>query len=267
MNWRAIRKRWTPRWLRTDARRRRRDILLRRLGVARCHAPPILTRDTELLVRSWLPFVVAHVLLHNERPTFMQIGAFDGVGDDDFRELIKKHRLRGVLVEPQPSAFARLRETYADQPQVTLLAAAIAEREGERELFVRRGKSSMAASFDREHLRRHGIRKDDIRSLRVACHTVESALRTAGLESVDMLQIDAEGYDWPIIRSIDFERVRPVIVRFEYRNMPTRDADACLAHLAARGYRFLLEPRDIIAVSSPLESRLQPVQAGHEKAA
>jgi hypothetical protein len=77
---------------------------------------------------------------------------------------------------------------------------------------------------------------------------VASALQLAGLESVDLIQIDAEGYDWPIIWSIDFDRVRPAIVRFEYRNMPPNDADACLAHLAAHGYRFLLERRDIIAL-------------------
>jgi hypothetical protein len=105
----------------------------------------------------------------------------------------------------------------------------------------------MAASFDREHLRKHGIPDEEIVTHQVACHTIESALRAGGLANVDLLQIDAEGYDWPIIRSIDFSRVRPRIVRFEYRHLSNEDADACLAHLAERGYRFVIEPRDIIA--------------------
>jgi hypothetical protein len=87
------------------------------------------------------------------------------------------------------------------------------------------------------------------------------------LESVDILQIDAEGYDGQILLSIDFGRIRPAIVRFEYRNMPPRDADACLAYLARFGYRFLLEPRDIIAVRPALEPRPQPARVGQEKAA
>ncbi len=70
----------------------------------------------------------------------------------------------------------------------------------------------------------------------------------AGIEQVDLIQIDAEGYDWPIIRSIDFARLRPRILRFEYRHMLGRDADACLALLADHGYRFIIEVRDIIAV-------------------
>lgn len=248
IHWRQIRRQLTPAWLRTDARRRRRDMFLRRMGISRCHTPPILTREPDLLVQCWLPYVVAQLLLRNNDPTFLQIGAFDGVGDDDLRELIKTHHLRGVLVEPQPAAFAKLKETYADQPQVVLLQAAIAEREGARDLYVRKSKTSMAASFDRGHLRRHNIAESDIGTISVPCHTVEGALRLAGLTTVDIIQIDAEGYDWQIIHSINLDRVRPQIIRFEYRNMPPTDADACLAHLAARGYQFLLERRDIVAV-------------------
>lgn len=245
---RELRRRLTPKWLRTDARRHRRNILFRRIGIQRCYTPPIVTRDPALAVRSTLPFVVAHRLLANPRMTFLQIGAFDGVGDDDLHELVAAHKLRGLLVEPQPIAFARLQQAYRNQPQVTLLQAAIAERDGTRELYCQRGQASMAASFDRDHLRKHGIPDSEIIVQQVTCHTVESALRSAGLQHVDLIQIDAEGYDWPIIRSIDFARLRPQILRFEYRHMAPRDADACLTLLASHGYRFMLEARDIIAV-------------------
>jgi FkbM family methyltransferase len=220
-----------------------------------------VTREPELAVRSCLPFVVAHELLSNPRLTFMQIGAFDGVGEDDLRGLVLAHKLRGVLVEPQPDAFARLQQTYRNQPNVALLQAAIAEKEGTRNLYCKRGEASMAASFDREHLRKHGIADADIVAQPVACHTVESAIRAGGLSNVDLIQIDAEGYDWPIIRSIDFECLRPRILRFEYRHMPARDADACLSHLAAHGFRFVIEARDIIAhQSAELAATLSPPQ-------
>jgi FkbM family methyltransferase len=247
MTLRRLRKRLTPTWLRPEARRRRRDILLRRFGIQRCHAPRFLARRPELATRSYLPFVVAHELVSNPRLTFLQIGAFDGVSDDNMRELIVAHRLRGILVEPQPQAFARLKEVYRDQPQVTLLEAAIAERAGVRDLYCQRGVAAMTASFDRAHLRKHGIADHEIVVQPVACHTIESALRAGGLDRVDLIQIDAEGHDWPIIRSIDFARIRPQILRFEYRHMSRGDADACLGMLAAAGYRFIVEADDIIA--------------------
>ena len=181
-SFREWRRRLTPQWLRTDSRRRRRNILLRRLGYQRCFTPPILIRDPSLFVRSSLRYVVANELMTNPRMTFLQIGAFDGVGEDDLRELITTHNLRGVLVEPQPAAFARLQQTYRKQRQVTLLQAAIAEQEGTRELYCHRSHASMAASFDRRHLRKHGISDHDIVAQPVPCHTVESALRVAGLD-------------------------------------------------------------------------------------
>ncbi|HVT30618.1 MAG TPA: FkbM family methyltransferase, partial [Lacipirellulaceae bacterium] len=245
---REIRRRLTPKWLKTDVRRRRRNILIRRLGYQRCFTPPIIIREPSLLVRSCLPFVVADQMLKNPPLTFLQIGAYDGVGLDDLRELVIRYKLRGVMVEPQPEAFARLQQTYRNQPQVTLLQVAIAERDAPRELYCHRTHASMAASFDRQHLRKHGIDDRDIVGKQVACRTVESALRSGGLEHVDLIQIDAEGYDWPIIRSIDFTRLRPRILRFEYRHMGDRNADECLSLLAGHGYRFVMDERDIIAV-------------------
>ncbi len=244
---RALRHRWTPAWLQTDARRHWRNIAFRHLGIQRCHTPPIVTRDPAMVIRSCLKFVLGNELLRNSNFTFMQIGAFDGAQDDDLRELVESHRLRGVLIEPQPTAYARLKRTYRNQPQVALLQAAIAEEQGTRELYCKRDEASMVASFDREHLRRHNIPDHEIVTQSVACHTVESAMRAAGFDHIDLMQIDAEGYDWPIIRSIDFSTVRPRILRFEYRHMSPNDADACLTLLASHGYRFVVESRDIIA--------------------
>ena len=136
----------TPCWLQAEGRRGRRDMLFRRFGYQRCFTPPILIRDKSLFVRSSLRYVVANELLTNPRMTFLQIGAFDGVGEDDLRELVAAHNLRGVMVEPQPTAFARLQETYRNQRQVTLLQAAIAESEGTRDLYCHRHRASMSAS-------------------------------------------------------------------------------------------------------------------------
>jgi FkbM family methyltransferase len=249
MSFREIRHQLTPAWLGTEARRRHRNNLYRRLGIERCYSPPLVTRRPEILVRSVLPFVVAHELLNNPQLTFMQIGAFDGEGDDDLHQLVVRHKLRGVLVEPQPTAFAQLQRAYRDQSQVVLLQAAIAEQEGMRELYCQRGKASMAASFEREHLLRHGIANEEIVTEQVTCHTVLSALAAAQLDHVDLIQIDAEGYDWPIIRSIDFSLIRPAILRFEYRNLRHREADDCLEFLHSHGFRFFVEPRDIVAVA------------------
>ena len=144
------------------------------------HTPPIMTRAAGA-VRSQLAAVRRWPTncCETRSPTFLQIGAFDGVGDDDLRELIWRHRLRGVLVEPQPAAFARLKETYAEQPDVTLLQAAIA-RAGRRSRTVRsKAVGSMAARLTANTCgawnsgRRHRV---DVR----ACATRSSVAWPAG---------------------------------------------------------------------------------------
>jgi FkbM family methyltransferase len=224
--------------------------LFRGIGIQRCHTPPFLTRKPKLVVPSLLPFVVAYELLKNPHLTFLQIGAFDGAGVDDLRGLIQAHQLRGVLVEPQPIAFARLQHTYRNQPNVMLLQAAIAEQEGMRDFYCVRDAASKVASFDRNHLLKHGVRDDEIITDKVNCHTVSSALRTAGLRAVDVVLIDAEGYDWTIIRSIDFTQWRPRVLRFEFTHMSPKHGDECLALLTSHGYRFIVDARDIVAIQS-----------------
>ena len=171
------------------------------------------------------------------------------------RRSARTHRdgtsLRGVLVEPQPAAFARLQQTYRDQPQVTLLQAAIAEQEGTARIVLptrrrRRWRRRSIASIcgDTESP------THEIVAQQVACHTVESALAAAKLDRVDLIQIDAEGYDWPIIRSIDFSAIAASdsAVRISQScstAMPTPASHFWHSH----GYRFFIEPRDIIAVA------------------
>src|SRR4029079_7434941 len=63
LTFREIRRRLTPAWLRTDARRLRRNVLIRRLGYQRCFTPPIFIRDPSLFVRSSLRYVVDNELM------------------------------------------------------------------------------------------------------------------------------------------------------------------------------------------------------------
>ena len=102
MGLRQLRRRLSPHWLRSDARRHWRNVLFRRFGIQRCYTPPLVTQRPDLLVGSWLPYVVAYEILKKREFTFLQIGAFDGESNDDLREAILAARddefLEGVAV-------------------------------------------------------------------------------------------------------------------------------------------------------------------------
>src|SRR4029453_18454609 len=98
------------------------------------------------------------------RLKFVQIGANDGIRFDALHKFVTSHPCSGVVVEPLPDMFERLRANYADYPLIVPVNKAIHETAGVRPLF-RVAPTAIAryamwatgiASFDRSHLLRHG---------------------------------------------------------------------------------------------------------------
>ena len=98
---------------------------------------------------------------------FMQIGAYDGVSGDPLRSLVLNNtNWSGVLVEPQPDAFAKLQRNYSKQAaRLKFVNAAISNRAGELPFYfippdeIDRLRlpdwGSELASFDCNHLTKH----------------------------------------------------------------------------------------------------------------
>lgn len=230
-----------------ERRRQIRDRWLRSAGLTRTREPAVLVDHPEWRAENLLQYVVADLQLRQKELSVLQIGAFDGDECDDLRPILARENVRAILVEPQLAPFARLQQRYANNPRVTLVNAAIDKTSGTRSFYSVRGVDSLGASFDRNHLLKGGSAADIVEQ-QIACHTINDVLDQAGFAGVDLLQIDAEGYDYELIKTIDFRRCNPAILRFEFSHLSRGDLDECLAMLAARGYRFFTERFDILAV-------------------
>jgi len=93
---------------------------------------------------------------------FLTVGAFDGLANDPLSRFVLTHDCRGVLIEPQPAVYARLRENFRDCPRGELLNAAVDAVSGSRELYyVAKSNGVLAdwteqiASFQLAHVRKH----------------------------------------------------------------------------------------------------------------
>ncbi|MBM3971935.1 MAG: FkbM family methyltransferase [Planctomycetes bacterium] len=225
-----------------------RDVFLRKFQLERSYRPSVLLKHPDWNYTNFLALVVAHVLRSRPNLTFLQVGAFDGLHNDALSPIAQAYGLRGIIVEPQPGAFERLKACYAGQPQIALVNAAIANENGMRDFYTRTGQASPLASFSREHLLKHKVPPDQIVCQQVRCCTLVSLLKEHGFDRLDLLQIDAEGYDYEVIRTIDFSAIRPAIIRFEHVHLSSTDANACVELLASQGYRFIVERRDLIAL-------------------
>lgn len=214
-------------------------------------------RSSELAIS--LDMVLSHYRVSHPQVHFLQVGAFDGVSDDPIYPLIEKHGLRGILVEPQRDAFERLRANYAcfDPAAFVFVNAAIAARDGTAFLYrikpVAQGPEWLhqIASFDRNLLMKHAHVVPNLESHieceEVRCMTFATLFEETGVRHVDLLQVDAEGYDGEILRLFDFPSQKPAIVCFEHKHISAADHERAVGSVVDLGYKFSICGDDTLA--------------------
>jgi FkbM family methyltransferase len=184
---------------------------------------------------------------------FVQIGANNGITVDPMRPYILKHHWRGVLVEPHPSAFAQLVETYRAEPQLAFENAAIADHDGVTVLYAPKHRAGIvdltrASSFDRAAVarisRHYGT---EVEELSLPALTIQSLLAKYGVRCLDLVQIDAEGFDDRIVAMFTRSGVLPAIFHFETGSLPAERTRTCLDLLAELGYRIVTVGVDTVA--------------------
>lgn len=214
----------------------------------RANKPKALRDRPELEIDSPLEFLALAVAARSPDFFFVQVGAFDGLFQDSLPSLARRHGWRGVLVEPQPGAFKRLCENFSeDADRLAFENVAISPTPGEMTFYTTRDQSSHVASFDRGNLIRRGVDPSNILETRVPTATVRELLDRRQQPHAHLVQIDAEGYDAHIVRSLDLDQDKPEIIRYEHLNLVENERSSLIDYLAGYGYRFLLEDSDTIA--------------------
>ena len=207
--------------------------------------------------------------------TVIQIGANDGITHDPIHKFIKRDNWNGVLLEPQPDVFDEfLTKIYAKNPGIHPLCAAIGEKDGTLPLY-KIGFSNMRwatglASFSKEKIqkafedgivasncKRFGIEIPADRSKWIADQEVEVVsparlISTYQIKKIDLLQIDAEGYDLEVIRIFDIGKTQPQAIVFENVGLNLEDYQSCLALLEKQGYKTRKFGPNTLAFKTPL---------------
>jgi FkbM family methyltransferase len=190
---------------------------------------------------------------------FIQVGAFDGISTDPLYKYITRYGWRGVLLEPQPRAAAKLRELYRGNDRVLVLEAALDDRPGKRTLFTVDSENVPAwaggmASFQRENILKNSYLipglEAMVKEIVVNCVSFDDVFRNFVSDRLDLLQIDAEGADGFILSSFPFGRTRPAIVHWESKNLTKRQQEKVLEMLSGHRYKFARSgDEDMLAVA------------------
>lgn len=197
-------------------------------------------------------------------PVFLNIGANDGVHYNPLQHRARvRGGWRGVMVEPNPAVFRRLAANYAGFDNVGLENICIGQADGKATFHIPAPPAAydnpvldQIGSLDRAHVVRHlsaffpDLENPEnwVQDIEVETLTVDSLLRRRGLERVDMLVTDAEGYDAVILGDIDLNRLSPAAVLFERKHMPAPDRERIDAKFADAGYDLLDLGEDGLAI-------------------
>jgi FkbM family methyltransferase len=179
--------------------------------------------------------------------SFVQVGANDGVFGDPLRAYITKFPWRGILVEPQPDVVDRLVRNYAAQADRLILenVAIPSDRSGLVLYKAPPGNlandvyaSSVASSNPSTIAKQLKVSEKDLIAITTPSLTLDELLVKHGFDEIQILQIDAEGYDWQILRTLDLGRAKPSIIQFESGHLSNADCDSAVRHLTEGGYQI-----------------------------
>jgi len=188
----------------------------------------------------------------NEKLSVIQIGSNDGISGDPLYQHVKKNKLWNVLfVEPVPYIFEQLKQNYGSEARFKFENAAI-NQDGVNQFFYTVGskafeedpnldsKYNQIGSFNKEQVLKlsQGVIDQYIEEIEVNCLTINQLFEKNNIETVDLLHIDAEGYDWKVLSQLNLNKVQPVIIAFEFLNLSEKERTESIQFLAESYYIF-----------------------------
>ncbi len=211
----------------------------------------IIENNTYLTINKVLNFLFSD----NKINCLIQIGANDGLRFDILNQYIKKYKIKSILVEPIKKTFDDLVENYNNYNNVIFENVAISVNNQISHLYkINHSKEKKyrsehfkgIMSFDRNHLIKHGVKKNDIIKEDVQSTSISNLIKKHNLDMVDLLFIDAEGYDVDIIE--DFFKtslLRPIII-FEYLHVSNQKFKDLVNYLNKNKYFFFSLNENIV---------------------
>lgn len=196
-----------------------------------------------------MPLRIRFALRGRPSPFIVEVGANDGkTADPIFRTIQRNKHWRAMLIEPVPHMFERLKEAYSGLERCILVNVAIAPTSGTLPIYyvVPKAKEVMPEipdyfeqlpSFDKKNILDFlGPKGASLLRERMVDTVPLSELPARHqIKEVDFLQIDAEGFDFEVLKTFPFDAMKPAIVCIENNHLSEADCAAASAMMDKHG--------------------------------
>jgi FkbM family methyltransferase len=187
---------------------------------------------------------------------FVQVGSNDGAKADPIQPFVLGGRWSGLLIEPIPRIFETLRKNYTNVGSLSFANVAIAEQDGSADFYSVRDPHSALSSFNYETVMKHEHWLpnigDLIEKIKVPTLRLDSVLKSHGIETIDVLVVDTEGFDAAVISTIDLEEYKPKLIMFEHVHLSAHGSEGLRNTLTRQSYEFIFDGYDCVAISRGL---------------
>ena len=191
---------------------------------------------------------------------FVVVGAMDGIGHDKLhRHIVENNRWRGMLVEPLPDMFEKLKVNYSDRDNLIFENVAVTDKEGVADITRipaesvdgdcppwADGISTLRPDIhiigSDPNLKEHSVTEQ------IQTSTFATLAKKNKIADIDILQIDAEGFDKVIFDQIWEENFRPGLVKIEVNYLTYVAIKEIKTLLETYGYTCSFERDDLIAI-------------------
>jgi len=209
------------------------------------------------------------------RFTVFQVGANDGITHDPIHKFIKRDKWKGVLLEPQKYVFDNfLSRIYKNNDGIHTMNAALGPKDGPGEIY-RIGftnsrwanglssfsKETLLEAFSSGYVKRQSDKENTIipdnPDKWIVAEPIEilspgTIINRCRISSIDLLMIDAEGYDVDIIKIFFNEGILPRVIVFEKGHLDDALVNECNALLKSNGYYYRNAGANTVAMQLPL---------------
>ena len=211
-----------------------------------------------------LNFILNKIFNNHEINCLVQIGANDGKRFDEISRFIKDHKIKSILVEPIEEYFEELKKNYQNFDNVKFENSAISVGNQEKEIFLVSKENlknydehvSGLNSFDKKHLLKHGVKSKHIDRKKINCISIVDLLEKYSISNLDLLFVDAEGYDADIL--VDFLKntnQEPIII-FEYVHVNNNLLENLVGLLLSKKYSYFNINENLICFPNKMKEFL-----------
>lgn len=189
--------------------------------------------------------------------SFIQVGAYDGVSHDILFEFVRERRSSGIVIEPLRDIFLHLAENYSFNKNI--IPVNIAVHSTLKEITLYRVDPHHfselpdwvggISSIDRLHHQKTNIPSEMIIAEKVPALPLMKIINDYYTEkSVNLLQIDTEGYDFEVLQSLSFDMLRPDVIKIEYVHLTADTIKAAIKLLRGKDYFCMYDQRDLLGI-------------------